>query len=115
MNGPESKQIRFTHRPIWLQMRSLRCIAACVCYASEWYWWVITQAEGNVSMSEVMIGDIVLYHDPDAGGQVPAVIVKLESQEQAWLNVFTIHGSVALDTPKPRGDQPGQWEPRSRG
>ena len=76
---------------------------------------VSAHAEGTISMSEVMIGDIGLSHDPDAGGQVPAVIVKLESQEQAWLNVFTIHGSVALDTPKPRGDQPGEWEPRSRG
>jgi hypothetical protein len=66
-------------------------------------------------MSEVRIGDIVLYHDPSVGGQVPAIIVKLESQESAWLNVFTIHGSVALQTPQPRGDQPGQWEPRPRG
>jgi hypothetical protein len=76
---------------------------------------VIEHAEGNIAVSEVRIGDIVLYHDPNAGGQVPAMIVKLESQESAWLNVFTIHGSVALDTPKSRGDQPGQWEPRSRG
>ena len=66
-------------------------------------------------MSEVRIGDIVLYHDPDVGGQVPPMIVKLESQELAWLNVFTIHGSVALESPKPRGDQLGQWEPRPRG
>ena len=66
-------------------------------------------------MNEVKIGDIVLYHDPNARAQVPAMLVKLESQESAWLNVFTIHGSVALETPLPRGDQPGQWEPRSRG
>lgn len=76
---------------------------------------VITQAEGNIDVSEVRIGDIILYHDPNVGGQVPAMIVKLESQESAWLNVFTIHGSVALETPRPRGDQPGQWEPRSHG
>jgi hypothetical protein len=76
---------------------------------------VIAQAEGNAAMSEVRIGDIVLYHDPDVGGQVPAMIVKLESQERAWLNLFTLHGSVALEAPRPRGDQPGQWEPRPRG
>lgn len=76
---------------------------------------VIAQAEGKAAMSEVRIGDIVLYHDPDVGGQVPAIIVNLDSQERAWLNVFTIHGSVALETPKPRGDQPGQWELRPRG
>jgi hypothetical protein len=66
-------------------------------------------------MSEVRISDIVLYHDPNVGGQVPAMIVKLESQESAWLNVFTLEGSVALETPRPRGDQPGHWEPRPRG
>jgi hypothetical protein len=66
-------------------------------------------------MNEVRVGDIVLYHDPNAQEQVPAMIVKLDSQELAWLNVFTVQGSVALDTPKPRGNQPGQWEPRSRG
>jgi hypothetical protein len=66
-------------------------------------------------MTEVRIGDIVLYHDPDVGGQVPALIVRLESQERAWLHVFTVNGSVALDAPKPRGDQPGHWEPRPRG
>jgi hypothetical protein len=66
-------------------------------------------------MGEVGIADIVLYHDPGVGGQIPAMIVKLESQERAWLNVFTIDGSIALDTPKPRGDQPGQQEPRPRG
>ncbi len=66
-------------------------------------------------MTEVRIGDMVLYHDPDIGGQVPALIVKLESQECAWVHVFTLHGSVALDTPKRRGNQPGQWEPRTRG
>ena len=63
---------------------------------------VITQAEGNVAMREIRIGDLVLYHDPNAREQVPAMIVKPESQESAWLNVFTIHGSVALETPKPR-------------
>ena len=43
------------------------------------------------------------------------MIVKLESQERAWLNVFTIDGSIALETPKPRGDQPGQRELRPCG
>ena len=76
---------------------------------------VITQAEREIAVSEVRIGDIVLYHDPNVGGQVPAIIVKLESQESAWLNVFTLHGIVALDAPRPRGDQLGQWELRSRG
>jgi len=76
---------------------------------------ISAQAEGTAVMNEVSIGDIVLYHDPAIGEQVPALIVKLDSQERAWLNVFTIQGSVALDTPKMRGAQPGQWEPRPRG
>ena len=76
---------------------------------------ISAQAEGNAVMNEVRIGDIVIYHDPAIGEQVPALIVKLDSQERAWLNLFTIQGSVALDTPKPRGEQPGQWEPRPRG
>jgi hypothetical protein len=76
---------------------------------------LMAQAEREAAMSEVRIGDIVLYHDPTVGGQVPAMIVKLESQERAWLNVFTVRGSMALEMPKPRGDLPGQWEPRPRG
>lgn len=76
---------------------------------------IIAQAEREAAMSKVGIADIVLYHDPGVGGQIPAMIVKLESQECAWLNVFTIDGSMALDTPKPRSDQPGQREPRPRG
>lgn len=76
---------------------------------------IIAQAEREAAMSEVRIADIVLYHDPRVGGQIPAMIVKRESQECAWLNVCTIDRSMALDAPKPCGDQPGQRETRPRG
>lgn len=66
-------------------------------------------------MRAVRMGEIVLSHDPNVGGQVPTIIVKLASHESAGLHGFTMGGRVALDAPKLRGDYPGPWEPRPLG
>lgn len=60
---------------------------------------------------EVTLGDIVLLNQAD-GTQVPAIIVRLDSQESAVLDVFGIGGVGGSSSPVQRGDQAGQWQLR---
>lgn len=60
---------------------------------------------------EVQLGDIVLFRQDD-GTQIPAIIVRLDSQQSAVLDVFGIGGVGGFSDPKARGTQPRQWVPR---
>ena len=51
-------------------------------------------------------------HDPVVGGRAAAMIVRTGITSACLVHVFTVTRSVALDSPKPRGDQPGHWAPR---
>lgn len=115
MVGPTSRQILIARTWTLPRYTCTRCVPLLPVLSFKRMIVIIAQAEREAVMSEVRIADIVLYHDPGVGRQIPAMIVKRESQERVWLNVCTIDGRMALDTPKPCGDQPGQREPRPRG
>lgn len=59
------------------------------------------------------LGDIVLFTQED-GAQVPAIIVRLDSQNSAVLDIFGIGGVGGSSDPVQRGNQPGEWQPRPR-
>ena len=63
-------------------------------------------------ISEIKIGDIVLYNDKLSNGHIPAIVIKVYDQETLSLEVFPecFHSKTWVGVKK--GNEVGQWKER---
>lgn len=58
------------------------------------------------------IGDIVLVNQPD-GTQLPAIVTRVVSPIAVTLFTFGLEGGSGSSNPAYRGNEAGQWQPRT--